>query len=264
VLALPGVDAAGLDDRLLDEFAVDPFDYVLVTDTETDGVHSIRVSFSSDTGRGETTLQVEQVGTRFGLFPAWGFAVSPVTPLTVALSGDTRLTVGELPVELAEGGPVTFAALSPGVYRLGHDSTFLTADPVNVPVTGDAVDATLDIRPSDAFTEQVQAALEADLTACATQTVLFPAACPFGHAIENRVASEPAWIITEMPTATIVASDEIGIWAVSRTKGVAHLSVDVQSLFDGSVSTLEEDVPFEAGYLIAFDGDDVVLVPRLR
>lgn len=263
VLALPGVDAGGLDDRLLDPLATEPFDYDLGSDVDVDGVHSIRVAFSSADGRGLATLQIERVGTRFGLFPEWGFAVSPITPLTVALTGDTRFTVGDLPVE-ATDGVATFAALTPGVYRLVHESTFLTADPVVVPATGAAADAALDIRPSDAFTEQVQAAVEADLTACAAQPVLFPTPCPFGLAIENRVVSDPTWTITEMPTATIVPSDRIGIWAVSPAAGVAHLRVQVQSLFDGRVSPFEKDVPFQAGYLIAFDGDRVVLAPRIR
>lgn len=264
VLALPGVDSAGLDGRLLDPLAVEGFDYELGPDVEAGGVHRIPVSFSSPTGRGEATLQIEQVGSRFWLFPEWGFAVSPVTPLTVALTGDTRVTIGELPVEVESGGPVTFAALTPGVYRLAHESRFLTSDPVVAIASGAAAEAALDIRPSDEFTEQVQAALEADLTACAEQTVLFPIRCPFGNAIENRVVSDPVWTITEMPTAAIAASDRIGIWAVTPAAGIAHLTVQVQSLFDGSISTLEKDVPFQAGYLIGFDGDEVVLDPRIR
>lgn len=264
VLALPGVDAAGLDDRLLTASAVESFEYELGDDTVVDGVHRIRVAFSAGATAGETILQVEPVGTRFLLFPAWGFAVSPVTPLTIGLSGDTRFTVNELPLQVAEGGPGTFAALTPGVYRLHHESRYLTAVAVEVVADGAAVEAALEVRPSDAFTDAVQAAVVADLTACAEQAVLFPTRCPFGYAIENRVVSDPEWSITEMPTAVIAASDRIGIWAVSPAAGVAHLRVQVQSLFDGSVSTLEKDVPFEAGYLIAFDGDEVVLDPRIR
>lgn len=264
VFALPGVDAAGLDDRLLTADAVEPFTFDVVSDTEQDGVHRILVSFASGATRGEATLEIERVGSRFALFPAWGFARSPVTPVTVTLTGDTRFSVNGLPVQVAEGGPATFAALTPGVYRMRHDSQFLTADALEVTATGLPVEAALEVRPSDQFTEAVQAAVTADLTACASQEVLFPVQCPFGYAIENRVVSEPRWSITEMPTAVIAASDRIGIWAVSPGAGVAHLSVQVQSLFDGTVSTLEKDVPFEAGYLIAFDGDDVVLDPRLR
>ena len=264
VLALPGVSADGLDARLLDAAAVEAFDYTLVSDAESAGVHRVTVSFSSDGASGEATLAIERVGTRFAFFPEWGFATSPITALSVTTTGDTRVTVGELPLEVADGGPVTFAALTPGVYRLKQDAEFLTAEPVVVAATGAQASAQLDVVPTEHFLAEVQAAVEADLTACAEQTVLFPSPCPFGFAIENRVVSEPHWSISEMPTASIAPSDAIGVWAVPHSAGVAHLSVEVQSLFDGSVSTLEQDVPFEAGYLIAFDGDQVVLEPRLR
>jgi hypothetical protein len=37
-----------------------------------------------------------------------------------------------------------------------------------------------------------------------------------------------------------------------RTSAAAHLVVEVRSLFDGTVSTFDEDVPFTASYLVAF------------
>ena len=42
--------------------------------------------------------------------------------------------------------------------------------------------------------------------------------------------------------------------------GTAHLVVDVQSLFDGSVSTFDEDVPFEVDYLITFTGPSTITI----
>lgn len=262
VLALPGVDANGLDPRLLDPLAVGSFDYALGDDVERDGVHTMAVSFSAGSSSAATTLRIERVGARFGLFPEWGFASSPVTALTIATTGDSRLTVGELPLQL--DGPTTFAALTPGLYRLAHSSAFLRADPVVGVATGGEASAQLDIVPNDAFLAAAQDAMAADLTACAAQQVLFPTGCPFGFAIENRVASPPIWTVTTMPTASVVSSDRLGLWAVPPADGVAHLRVEVQSLFDGSVSTLEKDVPFSAGYRVAFDGDTVLLDPALR
>ncbi|MBN9140317.1 MAG: hypothetical protein J0H23_05770 [Micrococcales bacterium] len=263
VLALPGVDVAGLDDRLLDPRAFTGVAAEVVSDEVRGQVHHVRVRVTGQT-QGETVLEVTRVGTRFALFPEWGFAASPVTRLTVTPSGDARFTAGSLPVESWGGTPVTFAALTPALYTFGHSSRFLTADPVTVLARGGSADVALDIRPSDAFVRAVQAAVEADLTGCASQRILFPTGCPFGYAIENRVVSEPRWTIVEMPDATVAPSDRIGTWAVPGAEGVAHLSVEVQSLFDGSVSTLEEDVPFSAAYRIAFDGDAVVLAPALR
>ncbi|MFT4030777.1 MAG: hypothetical protein QM675_12970 [Protaetiibacter sp.] len=264
VLALPGVDAEGLDERMLDPLAITSFDWSIEDDTERAGVHRVRVRVTAGDETASAVLEIERIGTRFWLFPDWGFATSPVTALTVTTTGDARFTVGSLPLELTADAPTTFAALGPAVYTLSHRSEYLTADPVAVAATGGVASVRLDIVPDDAFLAAVQDAVESDLLACATQTVLFPTGCPFGFAIENRVVSEPGWTIIEMPRATITPSDGLGLWAVPPADGVAHLSVEVQSLFDGSISTLEQDVPFSASYRIAFDGSTVVLAPALR
>ena len=39
----------------------------------------------------------------------------------------------------------------------------------------------------------------------------------------------------------------------------AHLVVDIQDLFDGSVSTFDEDLPFVAHYLVTILADDETL-----
>ena len=264
VLALPGIDAEGLDGRMLDPRAVQGFDWTVGADEERGGVHRVTVEFHASGTSGRAVLEVERVGTRFGLFPAWGFATSPVTPLTVTTSGDARFTAGGLPVELDGGRPTTFAVLTPGVYRLSHDSAFLSAEPVTVAATGRPASATLAIEPDAAFRDAAQRALDTALQACATQQVLFPTGCPFGYAIDNRVASVPRWTIARLPDAVLEPADHLGLWQVRAAPGLAHLSVEVQSLFDGSVSTLEKDVPFEADYLVGFDGDAVAVVPLPR
>ena len=259
VMDLPGVEAAGLDERMLDSRAIDGFTWELVGDTEVRGVHHVTVEFSAHGARGRATLSVTQVGSRFAVFPRWGFATSPVTSVSVATTGDTRLTVGRLPLEVAEGGPVAFAALTPGVYTLSHESRFLAAGPVTIVADGAAASVDLAIEPRPAFVEAANDALAAELRACAEQHVLFPTGCPFGYAIENRVVSEPEWTITRMPTARLVSTDEVGLWAVRGSQGVARLRVEVQSLFDGSISTLEQDVPFSITARVAFEGDAVLL-----
>lgn len=39
-------------------------------------------------------------------------------------------------------------------------------------------------------------------------------------------------------------------WGVLDAEGVAHVRVRIRSLLDGSVSTLERDVPFTADYTV--------------
>ena len=48
------------------------------------------------------------------------------------------------------------------------------------------------------------------------------------------------------------------------TKATAHLTVDVQSLFDGTTSVFDEDVAFSVSYLATFLGDDEVLITAQR
>lgn len=261
VRALPGVDAGRLDDRTLDARALEPFRFSITNAVEREGVAQVTVAFSSGDRRGEATLSIERVGSRFGIFPRWGFARSPITPLTVTTTGDSRFRMGTLPLDVGPGGSSTFAVFTPGVYRLDQDSPLLAARATRVIASGPATEVTLAIRPTARFERDAQTALDAVLGACASQAVLFPRGCPFGLAVTDRVISPPHWTIATDPLPAIVPSDELGVWALTSTGGVAHLEVQLQSLFDGAVRTLDEDVPFDASYLIAFDGDELALVP---
>ncbi|HEU4808336.1 MAG TPA: hypothetical protein VFT01_08745, partial [Homoserinimonas sp.] len=71
------------------------------------------------------------------------------------------------------------------------------------------------------------------------------------------------WSIVQYPNVTIAPSSEPGVWVVPPTPAVAHLTVEVRSLFDGSLSTFDEDVPFDVEYSITFPGDGRLLItPR--
>ncbi len=84
--------------------------------------------------------------------------------------------------------------------------------------------------------------MEEFLTACATQDVLLPTACPFGYQVEDRIVSPPVWAIAQQPTVT-VTPDGAG-WKIPETEATAHIEVDIRSLFDGSIRHVSEDVPF--------------------
>lgn len=62
------------------------------------------------------------------------------------------------------------------------------------------------------------------------------------------------------PIVTIVPGSTVGAWQVPETDAVAHLAVTVKSIFDGSLSTVDRDVPFTVRYLItlAADGSPVI------
>lgn len=264
-LGMPGV---AVDPRLRDDFLVDDAlagiadlrDISVVAGGG--GTEVVTVAWASGDTEAESSFAVERVGSRFGLFPEWAFAVSPVATLDLTVEHDARFDLNGVAAEsgVAAADPVGYAVLVPGVYRIDHSSTYLEARAVDVVADSASVfDATLEVLPADALLEQITIEVEARLAECATQDVLFPTACPFGRAIPNRVASTPAWAIVEYPEFTVEPGDEFGTWLVAGVDGVAHLTVDVQSLFDGSVSTLDEGLPFTATYLVTIEADDATL-----
>jgi hypothetical protein len=146
------------------------------------------------------------------------------------------------------------------VYRVDHHSRYLEAAAVEMVVDrpGSQLRATVDVQPADAFLEQLTAQVRASLDECVTQGVLFPTGCPMGHAVADRVASTPVWSITEYPDPTVAPGAELGTWVVDASF-IAHLTVDIRSIFDGSVATFDQDLPVVAGYLVTIGADDETL-----
>lgn len=210
-----------------------------------------------------TTFTVERAGTRMGLFSAWRFVTSPIGTITITPQHDAAFTVNGLYLSsTGPGVPRSFLALAPGNYVLGHDSDYFTAKPVAVTIaaTGAATKATVDVQANSFFTKQVQKGLDGELKKCATQEVLLPTGCPFGKEIGDRIEGAPAWSIVRYPVVHIAPADKPGTWQVPRAEGAAHLVVQVRSIFDGSVSTLDEDVPFTVSYLIGFKSDGQLVI----
>ena len=96
------------------------------------------------------------------------------------------------------------------------------------------------------------------VTECGEQQVLFPTGCPYGQSIANRVSSDPIWTIVEVPDFGL-RPGPFPDWIAGPAPGTAHLEVEVTSLFDGSVSTFDEDVPFQARYLVTVQGDNMAV-----
>ena len=95
---------------------------------------------------------------------------------------------------------------------------------------------------TDEFVAVVQQEVEAFLTQCATQEVLQPTGCPFGYTVQDRIDSLPKWSIAKQPVVTV--TPEGAGWRIAPSEAVAHIEVDIQSLFDGSIAHVSEDVPF--------------------
>ncbi len=265
-LALPGVDAAGADDLLLEDDVLTGLTGIRQVSDDTLGGDRHRVTFTwtAPDGDGTTAFEVERVGTRLGLFPEWGFAESPVATLSLDVLHDPRFTVNGIRHSTGREteGAVEYAVLVPGSYVLGHASTFLRASEGTVLAdeVGAMLDAVVDVQAGPGFATAIGEEVHAHLDQCATQQVLFPTGCPFGQTITNRVVSDPVWTIAAYPELEIRPGPEFGTWVAGPTAATAHLVVDVKSLFDGSVSTFDEDVVFEVSYTVTIDGTTLSVV----
>lgn len=242
-------------------------DIALVSDTaRPDGTHRVVFSWSSQGEQGTTTFDVVRTGTRLGLFATWRFDQSPLGWLDLTVLHDDRFAVNGLELQTpAQNAAAPYLAFTPGTYVLSHDTRYLAAEPVTIvaeklTTPDDGYSATLDIQAAPAFLTAVQEAVDASLDTCATQEVLMPTGCPFGQSMANRVASTPEWSIIAYPEVAVTPGLRASEWQMPTTTGTAHLRVDVRSLFDGSVSLFDEDVPFRVGYLVTLQPDDSILL----
>ncbi|MDI2099056.1 hypothetical protein [Ruicaihuangia caeni] len=231
--------------------------------TLSDGVRRVEFEYRLDGERHSTWFTLEPAGKVFGVFDGWRFQRSPVAILEVTSLHADRFSVGELALTASE--PTALGVLVPSRYVVGHESQWLRARPVPAAVTrpGDTHAVSLDVQASERFVDEVRDQLAEYLDTCAEQNVLMPSGCPFGHPISNRVESEPVWSMVTYPEVAIVPGPETGVWLMPRADAAAHLTVDVRSLFDGSVTTLSEDVPFSVGYTITFQPDGSLLVTAI-
>ena len=74
----------------------------------------------------------------------------------------------------------------------------------------------------------------------------------------NRLASLPKWSIATQPQVSVVPDG--GQWKIPPTDAVAHVEVEIQSLFDGSVEPVAEDVEFQVNGSITILPDGKVSI----
>ncbi len=270
-LALPGVDAGGGREQLLqDGTAAGLRDIHQLSDIELSGrdggVHVITVAWTAPQGSGTTAFEVKRVGTRLGLFPEWGFAISPLATVALAVHSDARFTVNgvqEVSTTRSDAA-VDYPVLVPGGYTFGHRSHYLTAGTTSVlaRTVGQRLTAVVQPRADAAFVAAVSAQLHSQLIACTTQTVLFPTGCSFGQTIDNRVSGVPKWSIARFPNISIVPGTAFGSWTVPAAAGTAHLTVGVTSLLDGTLTAFDQDVPFQLRATVTLGAGDAITVTQ--
>jgi hypothetical protein len=282
-LTVPGVDvttaeleAAALpataSEALLRSAALAPITDVEVVSEEQDGdITRVTIEYRAGGYEGRTTFAVERDGS-IGLAPTWRFAKSPLAVMNLGVTGSMAFDVNGFEIDKRQvspegadadpAAPVSLLVFSPGLYSVSVD-TAISSTP-GVAVLSDspfrAIPVNVQAQPTEQFLSVVQDEVEEFLTACATQEVLQPTACPFGFFVQDRIASLPAWSIVTQPTVT-VEPDGAG-WAILPSEAVAHIEVDIRSIFDGKVRTVSEVVPFivKGAITVRPDGNVTIVV----
>lgn len=265
-LELVGPSVAGdASTALLDRSAMGELtDIQLISDTATAaGDHTVVYGYRVGDVEGQSTFSVRPTGTLLGLFTTWAFSTSPLGVIELTVNHDDRFSANG--VELitpAQNRATPYLVFTPGLYEFDHETELLRAEEVRVAVTepSAAVPARLTILPNDLFVDEVSAAVNRFLDECAIQEVLQPTGCPFGQAITNRIVTTPAWSMVTYPDVAIVPGTARSQWLMSQAAATAHLVVDVKSLFDGSVTSLDDDVPFSVGATILMFPDDEIVI----
>lgn len=218
-----------------------------------DDVYAVHAFYRADGEAGQIEFHVVQDGW-IGVVPRWRFAESPLAVLNVVVRGSDQLAVNGFAfdrrqvaadgVESAPLTPVPMLVFTPGSYTVSVDTRLSSAEGITVHADHAQVVTQVDVQthPSEELIGVVQERVDAFLQECAEQRVLQPTACPFGLHVDNRIVTEPVWEIASYPVVNLAPSG--AGWQIPATEARAHLSVRVQSIFDGTVSTLSEEVPF--------------------
>jgi hypothetical protein len=265
-LLVPGVavdrstlESVGVDpdasEAMLRKSALAPLSDIDVTATEAqDGVHSITVSYVAGSHQGAATFEVAQDGWE-GVAPRWRFTRSPLAAISLTLLGADQFAVNGFPVDrrqVAASGvdaiaedPLPLLVFTPGLYSFTVDTAISTSPGVSVLADSPLTQTPVEVQtvPTEEFSTVVQERVEEYLTQCTTQQVLQPTACPFGLEVRNRIVEPPVWSIASQPTVTV--EPDGAYWQIPPADAVAHIDVDIQSLFDGSVEHVSEDIPFQ-------------------
>lgn len=280
-LAVPGVkvdasqlQAAGLpqeaSDALLRSTALTSLTDVHVVSERADGEDvAVTVTYRAGSHPGTTTFDVTRAGW-IGVAPAWRFARSPLAIVDLTVHGSPSFRVNGFSIDKRQvspagaeanlAAPVPLLVFSPGLYSVRVDTAMSQSTGVAVlsdaPLKSTAVE--IQAQPTDSFKAVVQQRVDEFLTQCATQRVLQPTGCPFGMIVQNRIEEPPTWSIVTQPAVTLEPDGEG--WRIPPTPAVAHVVVDIQSLYDGSVQHVDEDVPFGVTGTITVDPDGVASI----
>lgn len=244
-------------------------DIEIVSESTSGDITLVTASFEAGGTPGEATFKIAPDGWS-GLAPAWRFAEPPLTIISAEIEGSMDFTVNGFQLDkrqISPSGvdapptdPAVLLAFVPGRYDIGINNQLAKADAKSIVATAPLGTITTELiaSPTEAFVTTVQDEVDDFLAACVTQTVLQPTGCPFGLETEERINGDPEWSIATSPVVTLSADG--ANWQMPSTDGKAQIDVELQSLFDGSISDYTERIPFSISADVRIFNDGTVAI----
>lgn len=271
VLKEAGIDASSSEALLRPSALAALTDIDVVSDVANDGEHRVTVEYRAGGVEGSSTFSVVQDGW-VGVVPHWRFTNSPLAEIALTVRGADVFSVNGFTMDrrqVSSDGmdakpldPLPMLVFTPGLYSVTVDTNIATSPGVRVLADTALASTPIEVQsqPTAKFVEVVQKQVEQFLTACAEKEVLQPTACPFGLEVQNRLApgTVPKWSIVTQPTVTVEPDGPN--WTFPATDAVAHIEVQIQSLYDGEVSEVSEDVHFQVNGTITVLADGTVSI----
>ncbi|WP_022881004.1 hypothetical protein [Gryllotalpicola ginsengisoli] len=264
-LAAGHVDASAADDAgiskakgvLLTEDALKGAKSLLknpkVTSVSTSG-NSAYASVSFTVGGKKETgeVQLKRDGTVGLLFPDWKISKPLTTAVIVSAPDVSKVTIGSVSVDVPDSGQVDVYAY-PGVYEVDADAGKYFAAPTQELVAGgSSAIVSLEVQPTDALADELNARAKKLLDGCAAQHVVAPTDCPFEEYAFGDT-SHVTWKITKYPTFTINADGTF----YPDDVGEAH--VEYTESYFGETEQESDDVSIYLGGKVTVDGDDLTV-----
>lgn len=206
-----------------------------------------------------TVFVVEPAEPVLFLFTQWRFAQAPVASLEFSVIGDNRVSVNSADLAITRlGVPPRVTVLVPGRYEASLVTEWLESKVATATVfdVGSTTPLRLRLEPTARLLDTTTDAVEQFFDDCVNQKVLQPVGCPFGVTVDDRVVGNPEWKILDYPTVALALGGDRASWSMAATGGMAQVSIQVQSLFDGTIDQRTEEIPFTLSGLVRGTGVD--------
>jgi len=238
---------------------------VVTSQERGEGRVAVTAVYGGETDTATVIFLLEPDARLLGVIPQWRFVAPPVARIPVGIDQHDRVRVAGRTVTTAGPGATTeVAAFIPARVSVTNAEPFLEA-PSRVirPRAVEAAPVILQGQPSERLVREVRRQVTTLLDECAEQTVLQPAGCPFGRVIDDdRVLDRPEWQRVDEPRVGLSRTANAGRFSLDAS-ATMQIEADVQSLFDGSITRLVDEVPAEMLGIVVLgpDGPAVTIYP---